>query len=388
MKSFTGWKHKICITCVILGLSLLTGCWDDQDIENLSLRVGLALDRANGDIKLEGEPPVITETFQNIFLKTSGGSQAQPGFKNISITGNITSKTVAEAVITNPPEISQHLKVVIFSEELARYMNWENLMSIVRNPRPRLSAYMFISKNQAKNILENKKKSSEIPALKIFNIANNNKDSLRLLDPVNMSQVANWMAEGRSFLLPCISKQNQEIVFEDAAVISGKTRKLIGFINSEEISGFKWLKGTEGGGVLNMFNRQNKLIFAIQIENKSSEIIPRVRGDQISFEVKVKSEGTLLGDWIEGLDASDEKFLEKLEKQAEQKIVYQIRSLLYKLQKKYRTDAADFGEALRIGYPRTYQKVQQNWDETFAGVPIDIHVDVKIKGYNIKIKSH
>ncbi len=389
MKSFMGWKHKICVTCMILSLFSLAGCWDNRDIEELSINVGMAMDRASNYNKIESEPPVITVTFQNVILQSAGGGQPQVSFRNISITGNLISKMAREIALTNPgPAIMHHMKVLIISEELARYMNWDNLLNdTLRSPRPRSSTYVLITKDQARNLLENKEETgSEIPSLKIFNITRNNKQSLRLLEPLSLAKVANNIAGGRSFILPCITKQDQEILFEDAAVISGKTKKLAGFINSEEITGLKWLKGTNDKGVLNMFNRQNKLLFSIQIDNKSSEIIPHVHGDQISFEVKIKSEGTLLGDWIKGSDASDERFLQKLEKEAEQKIVYQIRSLLYKLQKQYHADAADFGKALRIGYPRTYQKVKRNWDDTFTNVPIDVHVDVKIKGYNTKIK--
>ncbi|MGA8942198.1 MAG: Ger(x)C family spore germination protein [Thermoactinomyces sp.] len=382
------WKRKIGIICLVLGLALLTGCWDSKDIEEVSINVGVALDRADGEIKLEGEPPVMMLTFQNVAPKAAVGGEAQVGFRNITTTGNTQSKIVTEVALVNQgPLVGQHLKVIIISADLARYMNFNNLMNpLMRSPLIRLSSYVMITPDQAKGILE-AEPGTEIPALKIRRIADNNRDSLRLLSPVTIGKIGNKLTGDRSFLLPCITKIDKELVFKGAAVISGKTKKLVGFINTEEITGIKWLKGEPGGGLFNIYNRRNKRIFAVNINEIKTRIIPHVKGDQISFDVIVTATGSLTEDWIEGADASNDEFLEELEKEAEKKMAYQIRAVLYKLQKEFQADAADFGEVLRIKYPRDFQKVKENWEETFSTVPIHVKTDLNIKNYNLLIKK-
>ncbi|MBA4602810.1 Ger(x)C family spore germination protein [Thermoactinomyces mirandus] len=391
MRWFLKRKRNIFIIYLILSLALLTGCWDNRDIEEVSFNLGIALDQADGDIKLEGEPPVITATFQNLAPKVTISGQAEIDFDNISITGNTISKISTELALLNPGTIiSQHLKTIAISENLARHMNLENLLNdFQRNINTRISTNILIAKGNAKSVFEKNlgEKGNAIPALKILRIIDNDDFSLRLLKPATLAIVGDRLASEQSFLLPRVQKKGNEIVLEDAAVISGKTKKMVGLINSEEVNGFRWLVGKKGGGRLNIFNRKNNLIFTIQIFHMSSEIIPHVRGNQISFDVNVYGEGTLIEDWIENADAADNRFLQKLEKEAEQKIVYQMRSVLYKLQKQFRADVVGFGEALRIKYPQTFQKVKQNWDEMFADVPIEVHADLKIRNYGVKIKK-
>lgn len=388
MHWFIYWKHKIGITCLILGLALLTGCWDSQDIEEVSINVGLGIDPADGVIKLESEPPVTMVTFQNVAPKAAVGGESKLDFRNITTTGNTLSKIATEVALVNQgPLVAQHLKVIIINADLARRMNFKNLMNpLLRNPVVRLSSYVVISPDQAKTILE-AEQGAEIPALKIFRIADNNQDSLRLLRPVTLGKIGNKLAGDRSFLLPCIVKKDNELVFMDAAVISGKTKKLVGFMKMEDITGFKWLKGEIGRGLLNIYNKRNKQIFSIEINTIKTKIIPYVKGDQISFDVIVTTEGSLVEDWIEGADASNDEFLQKLEKDAEQKMATQIRSILYKMQKEFHADVADFGEVLRIHYPRHFQKVKENWEDTFSTVPIRVRTDLNIKNYNFIIKD-
>ncbi|MGI6474830.1 MAG: Ger(x)C family spore germination C-terminal domain-containing protein [Thermoactinomyces vulgaris] len=89
-------------------------------------------------------------------------------------------------------------------------------------------------------------------------------------------------------------------------------------MNSEDIAGVNWITGKKGGGVLNVYD-EDQAIFAVRIFNMSSKIKPRVEGDKISFDVHVKTGGYLTEDWIEEEDATDPKYLERLEQKGRRK---------------------------------------------------------------------
>lgn len=387
-------KQQFFISLIIMSLFMLTGCWDYKDIEETSGNIGLALDLADPnieDIRIEGEQPVITATIQNIDPKQSSGGEGHIDYQNTSVTANTLSKMIAEVALFNRgPLVGQHLKVTLIGEELAKQMNLRNMLGyLLRSPQIRLSSTILCTKGLAKHLLESEGKGegSELPALEIINIANNNKYSLRMLEPMTYGRVGRYLASNQSFLLPCIAKRKDETVFEDAAIISGRNKKMIGLINSEEIAGVNWITGKQGGGLLNIYN-PNDHIFSVNIDRISSKITPQVQGDQISFDVHVKTDGFLSEDWIEPDDASDPKELEHLEKETEQKIVYQIRSVLHKMQKVYQADVAGFGDALRIHDSKLWQRIKKDWEEKyFSHAPIRVHVDVKLRNYGVKIKD-
>ncbi|MCZ4150746.1 spore gernimation protein GerC, partial [Escherichia coli] len=67
-----------------------------------------------------------------------------------------------------------------------------------------------------------------------------------------------------------------------------------------------------------------------------------------------------------------------LEKDFTELAEQQIKQVLYKMQHTSKVDVGDFGESLRIHYPKVWKKVKKDWDETFSTVPITSDVKVNI----------
>ena len=57
------------------------------------------------------------------------------------------------------------------------------------------------------------------------------------------------------------------------------------------------------------------------------------------------------------------------------------------MQGKYKVDIAGFGEQLRIHYPKTWDKVKDNWDEIFSGSSVRYKVDVEVEGYGTSTET-
>jgi spore germination protein len=387
-------KRRLFIGLIIMSLVMLTGCWDYKDIEETSVNVGLGLDLADpesNEIQIKGENPVIMSTIQTMEPKQTSGGEGKIDYKNTSVTSNTLSKTIIEVALFNRgPLIGQHLKVTLIGEELAKRMNLRNLLSyLMRNSQIRLGSTILCTKGTARHLLEGDPKiqQSELPAFEIIDIANNYKHSLRMLEPMTYGLVGRFLASNQSFLLPCIVKRNDEIVVEDAAVISGKNKRIIGFLNDDEIAGVNWITGKKGGGLLNVYRKEGET-FSVKIYRMSGKITPHVEGNRISFDVSVKTEGYLTEDWIEQDDDEDPKLAERLEKEAVRRIIYQMRSALYKMQKVYHTDVAGFGDALRIYDARLWQRIKKDWeDKWFPDVPIRISVDMNLQDFGVKTKD-
>jgi spore germination protein len=166
-------------------LLFLTGCWSSNEIEEMGLSVGLALDEGKESTvekelkELEGgnnQTEKITLTYQIVTpqgtgSETNGGGSQQKPYLNISETGDSIHQIIREfSLRSDRPIFSPHLKVIVISEDLLRKYSLEQLVDqFLRDNEIRPSCLVFISKGRANETLESKE-SGELPALRLIGI--------------------------------------------------------------------------------------------------------------------------------------------------------------------------------------------------------------------------
>jgi spore germination protein len=308
-----------------LSLLLLTGCWSNLEIEDLGIVTGLALDKATESpieeelIKQGGgysKKELITSTYQ-IATPSSSSEQASKGgkpYKNISETGDSLIQLVREISLRrNAPPIGHHLKVIVINEELARSYSLEQLLDFpLRDNDFRPSCLVLISKGQASNTLESND-PVEIPSLRLIGIVDNEYRTSRILPPISLAKLTSKMQSGSSFLLQNVISSRGEVKFAGAAVIEGKTKRLLGFLNEEELDGLTWLTGKGKGGLVKTFDVETKQPILYEVESMKSKIIPHVKGSNISFDVKIESEGRISENWVTSEKTPEKTFIKRAE---------------------------------------------------------------------------
>lgn len=374
----------------MLVLLFLTGCWSSKEIEELSLTAGIALDKGKEstiekEVEEEEYPKrnLITATYQIISSQAqSKGNGQQKRYINVSETGDSIHQIVREFSLKRENQMfSAHLKNIVISDSLVRTYSLEQLLEqYLRDNEVRLSCMILISKGPAREVFESKK-NGDIPAFQLTGIADNRNRTTRILPPVSLTKLEGKMRSGSSFLLQNVASINGETKFAGAAVIKGKTKKLIGFLNEQELEGLIWINGKRKGGVVKTFDRKSRKLIIYEIKSIKSKIIPHVNGDKISFDVNIESEGRLSENWMQSEKDFGNEFLKKEEKAVEKEVKHLVHHVTEKIQKEYQVDIAGFSNQLRIKNPRTWEKVKKDWDRTFSKVPIKYHVNVTIEDY-------
>ncbi|MGI0536047.1 Ger(x)C family spore germination protein [Bacillus pfraonensis] len=373
-------------------LVLLTGCWSSKEIEELSLTSGIALDKGKESTiekEIEGKGGgypkrnLITATYQivNSQAKSKGDGQ-QKRYINVSETGDSIHQIIREFSLKREgPLFSPHLKSIVISDSLVRTYSLENLLDqLLRDNEIRLSCMVLISKGRASATLESKGKG-EIPTFHLVGIGDNQYRITRILPPVSLAKLEGKMQSGSSFLLQNVISTNGEAKFAGAAVIKGKTKKLRGFLNEEELEGLIWINGKRKGGVVKGSDKKTGQPIIYEIKSIKSKITPHVKGNKISFDVNIESEGRVSENWMHSGKGFENEFLKRAEKVAEQEVKHLVHHVTEKMQKKYQADVAGFGNRLRIEEPKVWEKVKKDWDQTFSRVPIKYHVNVTIQDY-------
>ncbi|WP_409346298.1 Ger(x)C family spore germination protein [Paenibacillus sp. MBLB4367] len=380
----------------VLLLLLQTGCWSRIEIENQAITVGVALDigdetklaqKLKGIKASSSKQDLITATYQVINTEGAAGGRSkggasQPSYLNISNTGESLHQITREVALRNDKAISgQHLKVIVIGDKLARSRNLRQLLDFyLRDQHIRPSAYVYISNGLAKETLELKEMTS-IPTFRLHEIVKNQYRSSRILPPVTLAKLVGKMQSSSSFLLQTVISGDGEIKFSGASVIHGKTGKLIGYLNEEEVEGFIWITGKGKDGLIKGHDEETGQLLVYEITSMKCSIQPHVEKDNISFTVFIKSKGTLSEQWTQSGDPFDNTFLKKAEKALNRQVERLVRSTLEKIQKQYQSDVAGFGEQIRIKYPKRWETLKTNWDKTFSQVPVQLSVNLTIEDF-------
>ncbi|MBT2617018.1 MULTISPECIES: Ger(x)C family spore germination protein [unclassified Bacillus (in: firmicutes)] len=396
MKQSHSNTRPLFISLSILLFLSLTGCWSSHEIEEQSLGIGMAFDKGKksfieNELNEQGEgylrKDLITSTYQLITPQVASSTTKQAGpqqksYLNVSETGDsILQMTRELSLRSEQPLTAHHMKVIVISDKLAKSHGLEKLLDLnFRDNDFRPSCIVLISNGRASNTLETKK-AGEIPAFRLIGIVENAFRTTRILPPMSLIKIESKLNSESSFLLQNVLSVKGEVKFAGAAVIKGKTHKMAGTLNEEELEGVTWITGKGKGGVVKSYDKETGQLIVYEIESMKSTIIPRVKGDSISFDVNIESVGRLSENWVVPGDTFKNEFLKKAEKSSEKEVKRLVGNVLEKMQKEYQVDVAGFGNRLRIEHPKVWNKVKKDWDQTFSEAPINYDVNLTINDY-------
>lgn len=138
---------------LLLSSILLSGCWDRTEINDLAIVLATGVDYKDGQAQLTAQ----------IFIprKGGGGSEsggAGEGASGVTMTRTAEGVNIAEALNRLQRKVARHMfwgqcEVIVISEEAGKQGLREFVDFFLRYPQFREHAYIFSSKDSAKNIL-------------------------------------------------------------------------------------------------------------------------------------------------------------------------------------------------------------------------------------------
>ncbi|MFB7139745.1 Ger(x)C family spore germination protein [Gottfriedia sp. NPDC056225] len=364
----------------IILLILLSGCWSSKPIEDLNIIVGSAIDKDdNGKLR-----STLQYVVPEAMTTKSGGVNPTKPYINVVGEGISLEPSGWETTLSRDGYIfGAHQKCVVISEELAREINLRELTDLYfRDIDIRGSTLIFIAKGKAKETLETHE-SNVIPSLRIVEIANESSTS-EIVSKTPLIKIGGLMNSGSSFLLQLLETTDKGAKFSGGAIFNGKKNKMIGTLNTQEVEGINWITAQGKGGAVKAFTKKSDGPTWFQIELMKSKVTPHIKGNKITFDVKIESEGRIAEYWNPKLrPVFEEKNVKKIEKATEKEVTNIVDNVTKKLQTEYKTDVAGFGNQVRIHYPKKWKKMSGNWDELFSKAKINYDVNITIRDYGM-----
>lgn len=374
------------LCCICL---LLSGCWDEINIEERGFVIGVALDLA--EEQSEGSPMItLTDQFvvpAGLGTPSEGGNNNEKPYTNLSVNGQSLFEISREmALIQGNSPFYEHLKLVVVSEELARKPNlFANTMDVlIRDPEMRRETKVVVSEENAKDILEIESEMEPLPAMHIDFVNENMDKSGALIEPLRVGDLNEHMLEEDNYLIPRVLPIDGQMTFNGAAIFQGRSNQLIGIINGRDIFGVNLIKGDIKGGYVKFEKNDNLMVYEIK-RAKSDIKIDTDQTDHISIDVTIDLEGTI-GESFSGRSLLNKEYIDDIDREISESVEKRASDIIKKAQEEIGADIFGFSEIMNEKHYQEWLKIKNDWEEgekLFQNATINVTVDATVRGIGV-----
>ncbi|PWA06282.1 hypothetical protein DCC39_17595 [Pueribacillus theae] len=356
---------------ILCSLLLLTGCWNNQEIDNVALVHGVGLDKSDGQLNISVE--IIKPTSQ----QEGGQGASQGGGQHIVLEKNAgTLLEGARGLIRYAKRRLEfgHTRVWLIGERLAKEDFVHVLDSVRRDQMLRLNSYLFITNENPSDILNTPTLYENLTATELVSALEQTQFAAEY-SPIKLREFYK-LIEGTipNAYIPMISikKEAEQTItsIDGTAVI--KNNQMVGQLNVKETVGLNWLLNhAEGGSIAVSLDENEKVSF--EITKAKTETKPHLNGKKLNVDIQTKIEGTLADNMT--AKKVNEHFFKDIEKKISRHVENEMRSTLKKLQEELKTDITEIGLETYRTDPKQFQNIRSEWSDIFANAEISINVD-------------
>ncbi|MGG3563059.1 Ger(x)C family spore germination protein [Neobacillus rhizosphaerae] len=391
-------KCFITLVITLLLLPVLSGCWNQKELTDLAFVMAMGVDKGK-DKKFHVSFQLVNPG--NVSSGQTGGGNGLP----IAVYRS-SGDTITEAARNATKKVSRrlyyaHTNVVVISEEVAKDSLLYVLDALDRDPEFRTTTELVIAKgSKAEDIVTTLTILDRLPVTKITkqikfsesmlgeNMSINIDDFLNGLLSNGKQPIANgYMLVGDK---PTARKaENLQKTTTDAFLQSDglavfNKGKLRGWIKHDKARGILWVLDKVNSTDININWEGKKNALSVAPIRSKTKVSVRIVNDKPIINVKIENEG-----WISeantAIDLDNPEVIAQIEKLTEKEITKQIKASVKEAQK-LKTDILGFGEKVHIKNPPLWKKIQANWDEEFADLQVNVHVDSYIRRQGIRTK--
>lgn len=378
---------NVLLLLVICGTTpFLSGCWDRIEITDLAIVTAAAIDKKGND-----QIELSVQVFIPSSISSGGGQggSSQGGSGVTTMVRFAKGSNIADALSKLQSKLPRkifwgHCKVFVFGEKLAKEGIQEQLDFLLRHPQPREKANVYVSKGEAKPILES------LPPLE-----NYSGEVLRELSDLHIGmqvtlQDLDEMLTGtpQAAALPFIKilppgkgqKKLQGIPYIFGTAVFKKD-KMTGTMTEKETRGLLWLRDEVESYTVTIKPKGEKGEISLSPVSAKVKIIPQIINGEWKILVKINTDGAVIQNGT-NLNLSNPKSLKAAERAYQKDIEKRIEMAFLHTQDK-KADILGLGKDFYRKYPKQFNKVDNHWDEIFAEmeVEVDVAAHIRRQGY-------
>jgi spore germination protein KC len=398
-------RHRslmLLLLCILL--VFLSGCWDREELQQLSIVSGMAIDKGSDKVKNRYRVTVqIINPSQVAGGQQGGKVQASP-VTTFTETGSTLAETLRKISTKSPGELFfPHLQILVISEKVAN-QGIEDLFDMIeRDSQFRVLFPVLIARGHitAKETLEVTTSLEAIPSAKIGDALKSSEDDWGTYKSTRADQVIQGLKEG-SVVVTGVkingekesgnATTNTQQVSPSANIeIKGialfKNGKLKKWLDGPPARGVTWITNEMKRTVMNLNCGKKKDAIAIEISRSKSSTHVTFKHQKPVIYITVRAEGTVLENNC-SIDLAKSQALGQLDEQLEEEIKQEILLAVKKAQKQ-KSDIFNFGETVNIANKHVWNNIHNSWEkDIFPETEVHVNVQAIIRRTGMTTKSY
>lgn len=385
---------KILFSLTIILVLLLCGCWDRVEIDERAFITAIGFDKYEGknEDKGEGLEKETEEEPINRYVRTvsypnvaiiAGKGEGKASFVYSTTCISWADGRQQIALKNNKNYYTNHLKTMIFGEKLAKddRLFRELFDTFQRSSFLNRKLHLFITPDKAQDILMTETNKNMDIGLFIEELMAKEIKPTRIAKS-DLGTIVIDLYESDAALVPRIVKTKDGIKVSGSGVL--KDEKMVGMLGELETRDALVLKG-ETKAADYTIKVDDVFVIISQSDLKSKMKAYEDKDGKINVHFKISAEGDLTQHLFKTPDVPfDSKYLNKVNKKANELISKELENLFKKVQKDFEADIFKVGENLRKFEPDTWEKVKNNWDEIYPKAKVKVDFEMNIRRVGIQ----
>ncbi len=211
-------------------------------------------------------------------------------------------------------------------------------------------------------------------------IDDDQKDTSSLRDVPLYKLYSKLRSPGVSAVVPAfrVVENDDKPAVEGNGIAIFKSNKLVGFLSALDTK--YYLFATDGikGGILTFSSGgQKDDDVSLEIAHNTTKTSYDYTGGKLKITIEINTD-VYLEEVKANTNMMDEKYITKLESQAQDKIKSEAMRVIKAVQTQYDSDIFGFGNMIYKKDPRLWDKLEPQWDKTFQSLSIEVKPKVNI----------
>lgn len=388
-------KTTALIMVVVICMSI-TACWDNRELNELAIVMGLALDKND-----DGNLNVTAQVARCNSEQSGAGGSSMGEYSNLVYEDSDLFEIIRKmTTISNRQLYNSHTQVVLFGSDAAKDGIRDYIDYLVRDNEFRYTMWVAVSEGKASEVFDATTYYDDMPATELSQLIDMQELNSLNVRVTLLEYIKSMAEESSAVLLPLVKVEETNnskgsdgsekesatkgIKLSGAAVI--KKDCMVGTIDSEAVRGYLWVRDEEEASVIVTEGENGANIEVLDSKGDFDVTIQ----DNGKLAVKVKAEATCTVGMVKsGHEKNENELMKILEKECSDVIVKEIEKAFAESK---RLDSDFIGIANQLNQVNhkewTTYKNTENGRNYLQNIELTTEVKVNIKGIGTLNVAH
>ncbi len=391
MKRTKRTKSKFILLLIIC--FLLTGCWDNVEIDSkcfistIGIDVGKDIEQLKRAKEIKSDEPFATREIKKLKVTYGYPDMSQLGpekggtaeSKSLSAEGTSMQDALILASLKSSRKLTLgHSKLLLLSNEILQYPEAvkEIMDYFQREPFLNRMMHVVVTEGDTNEYISHKPDMEKNIEYYISGLMTHTERRASVM-PMTVNEMLRLLTENGNVLIPKIllDKETNEIILKGVAII--KDYEVVGNLSSLESADLAIIRGSNQGGSRLIYVKGRPLDFTFEGESREIKIINKSK-NKLNIQIVVQLEAQIKGYYAEekvskSLDA------EVVEADIKKAMSEECTKVANMIQHNYGIDPFGIQEYLTKFQPSLWKEIKDNWDDVYSNSNIEIIVETKIR---------